>query len=66
MNRILTLFGSLLVSLIICSCSFQTGLDVAAKDNFSIFNGKKVGIVTNHTALSVILYKWFIFTNNFF
>lgn len=53
MNRMNAVFGLLLVSLIICSCSFQTGLDVAAKDNFSIFQGKKVGVVTNHTAVSV-------------
>jgi uncharacterized protein YbbC (DUF1343 family) len=53
MNRINAVFSSFLVLLIICSCSFQTGLDVAAKGNFSMFEGKKVGIVTNHTAVSV-------------
>ena len=53
MNRINVVFGLFLVLLIICSCSFQTGLDVAAKDNFSMFEAKKVGVVTNHTAVSV-------------
>ncbi len=31
-------------------CSARTGLDIAAKDGFSMFEGKRVGIATNHTA----------------
>lgn len=28
----------------------QTGLDVAARENFSMLSGRKVGLITNHTA----------------
>ena len=41
----------IIVLFLFSSCSVQTGLDVAAKDNFSQFKGKKIGIVTNHTAV---------------
>jgi uncharacterized protein YbbC (DUF1343 family) len=37
---------------VIMGCSAQSGLDIAAKDNFPMFQGKRVGIVTNHTALN--------------
>ncbi|MFA6619279.1 MAG: DUF1343 domain-containing protein [Candidatus Neomarinimicrobiota bacterium] len=41
-----------LLTILVASCSMQTGLDVAAKNNFPMFDGKKIGIVTNHTALN--------------
>lgn len=36
--------------LVFMGCSAQSGLDLAAKDDFPMFQGKRVGIVTNHTA----------------
>ncbi|MCF7832569.1 MAG: DUF1343 domain-containing protein [Candidatus Marinimicrobia bacterium] len=53
MKSFKAVFILLFLLILIYSCTFQTGLDVAAKDNFSILKGKKVGIVTNHTARSV-------------
>ena len=32
-------------------CSARTGLDNALRENFSMFKGKAVGVVTNHTAV---------------
>lgn len=37
---------------IFLGCSVQSGLDLAAKDGFPMFEGKRVGIATNHTALN--------------
>jgi len=39
-----------IVSFLFLGCSVNTGLDNANKQDFSMFKGKKVGIVTNHTA----------------
>ncbi len=47
------IFFGLFIPVLFLNCSFQTGLDVAAKNDFSIFKGKKVGVVTNHTAVNV-------------
>ena len=46
------IFFGIVVSVFFLSCSLQTGLDVAAKDDFLMFDNKKVGVVTNHTAVS--------------
>lgn len=51
MKKISVLLSILLI-ISLASCSLQTGLDVAAKDKFPMFEEKKIGIVTNHTALN--------------
>ena len=53
MKRIKAVLYSLILPALFFSCSFQTGLDVAAKQDFSMLKDKKVGVVTNHTAVSV-------------
>lgn len=42
----------ILLIISLTSCSMQTGLDIASKNNFPMFEGKKIGVVTNHTALN--------------
>lgn len=42
----------LISATIFLGCSVQSGLDLAAKDDFPMFQGKRVGIATNHTAQS--------------
>ncbi len=51
MKKITSLFIVLMV-FTLASCSLGLGLDIATKNNFSEFKDKKVGIVTNHTAVS--------------
>ena len=47
------LFIVMLISMLFfIGCSVHSGLDMASRDNFSMFKGKRVGIATNHTALS--------------
>lgn len=43
-------FLMLIATLFFMGCSVNTGLDHARNDNFSLFEDKSVGIVTNHTA----------------
>ncbi|MBN2780896.1 MAG: DUF1343 domain-containing protein [Candidatus Marinimicrobia bacterium] len=38
-------------ALFLTGCSVRTGLDNAAKADFSMFRGKNVGVVANHTSL---------------
>jgi uncharacterized protein YbbC (DUF1343 family) len=52
MKWIKAIFYGLAIPAFFLSCSFQTGLDVAAKHDFSMLKDKKVGVVTNHTAVS--------------
>ncbi len=42
--------SSVILIFLFFGCSTKTGLDIAAKDGFSMLKGKNVGIVTNHTA----------------
>jgi uncharacterized protein YbbC (DUF1343 family) len=46
-----TLMMLLVSALLLMGCSVRTGLDNAHRDDFSMFKGKAVGVVTNHTAL---------------
>jgi len=50
MKSIKSIFAMFIVSFLFLGCSVNTGLDNANKQDFSMFKGKKVGIVTNHTA----------------
>lgn len=52
MKRTQMLFVMFVAMFIFLGCSVQSGLDMAAKDDFPMFQGKRVGIATNHTALS--------------
>ena len=52
MKKIPVIFVMFIFMSLFLSCSVQSGLDMAAKDDFSMFQGKRVGIATNHTAQS--------------
>jgi len=41
----------LVAATLLMGCSVRTGLDNARRDDFSMFKGKAVGVVTNHTAV---------------
>jgi len=42
-----------IVLFLFLGCSTQSGLDIAAKNGFPMLEGKRVGIVTNHTAKNI-------------
>lgn len=46
-----TLMMLLTSALFLMGCSVRTGLDNARRDDFSLFKGKSLGVVTNHTAV---------------
>lgn len=46
-----TLMMLLASALLLMGCSVKTGLDNASRENFPMFKGKSIGVVTNHTAL---------------
>ncbi|MCK5817150.1 MAG: DUF1343 domain-containing protein [Candidatus Marinimicrobia bacterium] len=50
MKSIKSIFAMFIILFLFLGCSTQSGLDIAAKDNFPMLKGKNVGIVTNHTA----------------
>ncbi|MDD3716338.1 MAG: DUF1343 domain-containing protein [Candidatus Marinimicrobia bacterium] len=43
---------SIALILLLAACSVRTGLDNAQKESFSMFHGKNIGVVANHTSVN--------------